>query len=69
MTHELTINYENPALVQFRLKKGSFSFFKVSSGKAVKDSQGDIVPNNRGLRTNSKLIPDGHFMQVETRTS
>ena len=33
------------------------------------DSQGDIVPNSRGLRTNRKLIPEGHFMQVETRTS
>ena len=43
--------------------------FKVSSGKTVKDSQGDIAPNNRGLKTNSKLIPDGHSMQVETRTS
>ena len=27
MTNKLTINYENPALVQFRLKKWSFSFF------------------------------------------
>ena len=33
------------------------------------DSQGDIVANSRGLRTNCKLIPEGHFMQVETRTS
>ena len=32
------------------------------------DSQGDIVPNSRGLRTSRKLIPEGHFMQVETRT-
>ena len=27
------------------------------------------MPNNWGLKTNSKLIPEGHFMQVETRTS
>ena len=26
------------------------------------DSQGDTVPNSRGLRTNHKLIPEGHFM-------
>ena len=27
VTNKLTINYENAALVQFRLKKCSFSFF------------------------------------------
>ena len=43
--------------------------FKVRSGKAVTDSQENIVPNSRGLRTNRKLIPEGQFMQVETRTS
>ena len=57
LTNKLAINLRNPAL------------FKVSGSKAVTDSQGDIIPNNRGLRTNSKLIPEGHFMQVKTRTS
>lgn len=33
------------------------------------DSQGDIILNNRGLRTNSKFIHEGHFMQVKTKTS
>ena len=34
------------------------------------DSQGDIILNNRGLRTNSKLIiHEGHFMQVKMKTS
>ena len=33
------------------------------------DSQGDIILNNWGLRTNSKFIHEGHFMQVKTRPS
>ena len=33
------------------------------------DSQGDIILNNWGLRTNSKFIHEAHFMQVKTRTS
>ena len=43
--------------------------FKVSGSKAVTDSQGDIIPNNQGLRTNSNLIPEGHFVRVKTRMS
>ena len=46
-----------------------YFLFEVSSGKAVTDNQGDIVPNSRGLRANRKLIPEGRFMQVETTTS
>ena len=42
MTNKLTINYENPALVQFRLNSEVLVSFQVSSGKAVTDSQGDI---------------------------
>ena len=68
MTNKLTINYDNPALIQ---SKVSFSFFlkSVVSTGCYGQSRGISVgyswPNNLGLRTNSKLIPVGHFMQVE----
>ena len=37
---------------------------------AAKRRQTEVInklslPNNQGLKTNSKLIPEGHFMQVE----
>ena len=71
MTNKLTINYDNPALIQFRLKKQSFSFFlksvvvRLLQTLRVKGiSVGYPLPNTQGLRTNSKLIPEKHLCKL-----
>ena len=70
MTNKLTINYNNPALIQSLKSKVLVCFYLKSVVvrllRTVKGiSVGYPWPNYRGLRTNSKLIPEGHFMQVE----
>ena len=49
------INYDNPYIKSVMVR-----LLRIVKGISV----GYPWPNNRGLKTNSKLIPKEHFMQV-----